>query len=380
MSRAYDPTFARAVGAFQPFTLEVQSPDGTVEETTWDRPSIILGRGQSADLLLSDETVSFRHAYLQVISGRIACVDLFSPNSVRWTDAVDNLWLRPQRTFQVGACKITLTKRHWSHPAEEIPSPLEYKPRSGLCPAYGVLPEVELRVLNKSVGDLSWPINRMITLVGRDERCRITCADKDVSAVHCSLVLTPSGLWVVDLLGKGGTLVNGQSVASALLHDQNVIRVGRYRMEVNYQTRPATLPPEDAAQVAFITRLHKIFSVSWDGTTLIVSPQGGIREFRYQDIQLESNSVLSILNTGGFPNLIVDFRDVRLVGSIILESVMQFCRSAKGHVALCGFSPEQQSSLEDMRISTLWPCYGTLAEAICSIRDAETVLPTAAKE
>ncbi|MEZ6067949.1 MAG: FHA domain-containing protein [Planctomycetaceae bacterium] len=198
----------------------------------------------------------------------------------------------------------------------------------------------------------------------------MTCAEETVSKVHCSLVLLPSGLWVVDLLGKGGTLVNDEPVRHRRLKEGDELHVGRYRMQVHYESPPAMLPPPGVEKVAFITRLHRCFRVEWDGDTLIVIPQGRSRDFRYQDIQREASAVVSILKTAGFENVLIDFSAVRLCGSLIIDSVTQFCRAVRGAAALCCCSQEQLSSLADLNLINLWPCHATRADAIHSLRRA----------
>jgi hypothetical protein len=71
-----------------------------------------------------------------------------------------------------------------------------------------------------------------MSLVGSKSGCKFRLADPSVSAVHCSLLRTPEGLWVVDLLGRGGITVNDVLVRFALLADNDVLRVGRYQIRI----------------------------------------------------------------------------------------------------------------------------------------------------
>lgn len=370
MNPPIEEHFRQALGVRREMRFAVTGPDGSTVETSLSRPCAVVGRGEDAHIPLADETVSFRHAYLQAIGNRLLCIDLFGPNTVRYDDAAEHQWISACRSFQVGAYRFRLQDDGWEKADGSVRSPLDCKTRDGDSSEYGVMPDVELRLLNEGLEHIAWPINRVVTLVGRDERCRVKCVDETVSRVHCSLLLLPTGLWIVDLLGKGGTIVDGTPTAMTLLRDGSTLQVGRYRMQVRYLTPPAALPPPAIEKVEFLTRHHNIFKVSWDGDTLIVTPQGRSHEFRYQDIQVEANRVISVLRIHGFRNLLVDFSAVKLCGSVMIDSVTQFCRATQGMVALCGCSPEQYSSLQDMNLSTLWPIYSNRVDAIRAFRAA----------
>ena len=370
MSRSDVAEFRQALGVRRPARLTVTDTGGARTERTLETPCAVIGRSPDADVQLESETVSFRHAYLQAIGERIICVDLFGPNELRWDDGADHPWLSTRRGMRIGECRLELIEDGWSAGDPSNPSPLDYKPRDGGIHDYGLLPQVELRAMNSSLQGTAWPINRVVTLIGRDDRCRVTCADAAVSKVHCSLVLLPTGLWTVDLLGKGGTLVDGEPAKVAWLKEGTILQIGPYRLQVCYQTPPANLPPPRAERASFLTKLHKIFPVEWDGDTLIVTPRGRSRDFRYQDIQLEANAIITILRTLGFRNLLVDFNSVKLSGSLIIDSITQFCRATPGMAAICNCSPEQHASLSDLNLVTLWPCYPTREDGLHAIRTA----------
>lgn len=367
MADRWEKLLQRAIGVSSPIRVRIDSPDGSQETVEIDRPCAVVGRGNGCDLFLSHETVSFRHAYLQVLAGRVACFDLFSVNGVRFPNENNSCWLTPGIPVQVGEPKLTLLPGVWLPPQELFPNPFETRVREDQC-SFGILPDVELALTNKSLQGMTWPINRALSFVGRDERCRITCVDERVSKVHCALLLLTSGLWVVDLLGKGGTWVNDKQVSGAWLGPDSILRIGQYQMQVRYLSEPAALPPPTAQSVAFQTRQHEVFVVEWDGDTLIVNPRGESGSFRYQNVQMESNAVLTLLKARGFKNLIVDFSSVLLGGSIILEAVSQFCRATTGTAVLCGASDDQAHALKETHLTSLWPLFQTREDAVRSLR------------
>ena len=72
--------FRYVVGAAQPLRLLVsREGEGNPETVEVDAPYAIIGRASACHVSLPDKKVAFRHAYLQVIGGRVACIDLFSP-------------------------------------------------------------------------------------------------------------------------------------------------------------------------------------------------------------------------------------------------------------------------------------------------------------
>ena len=77
-------------------------------------------------------------------------------------------------------------------------------------------------------------MNRTLALVGRSPECKVLLSGNDVSLFHCSLVRTVLGVWVVNLLAREGTRVNGQLVRAALLEDGDELEVGHYRILLRY--------------------------------------------------------------------------------------------------------------------------------------------------
>jgi pSer/pThr/pTyr-binding forkhead associated (FHA) protein len=76
---------------------------------------------------------------------------------------------------------------------------------------------------------------RVMTLVGRGTDCRLRINDREISSIHCALLRTPEGPWVVDFLSRTGIRLEGARVRFAPLEPGTSLHVGRYRMIV----RPA---------------------------------------------------------------------------------------------------------------------------------------------
>ena len=386
-------TFRYVVGAPRPILLAVRKEGGgspDIHEV--DSPFVILGRGRNSHVRLKSPEVSFRHACFVVIGGRILCLDLLSNTGIEWDGPHGPPWLSPEHRLKIGPYWIQLLDDGWVH-TPDLTSPLDFKPRSQAPAEYGELPDVELELLTGPGRGGVFPLNRVLTLVGRDERCRITCADEGVSRVHCALLLAPSGLWVIDLLGRNGVRFDGEPVNCVHLAEGAEFEIGRYGFRVHY-SRLATAaaaqsvaaqPPstaktdslsDDARSALFLTRNHQVFPVTVVGETLVVSPQGDIREFFYQDIHLDSNQVTRLLQTLGFRSVLVDFKDVPLVGSVILDAVATFCRTASQGAVMCGASPEMHSVLETMKFPSIWPYYQSRDEALRALGEQTEPAPS----
>jgi pSer/pThr/pTyr-binding forkhead associated (FHA) protein len=172
------------------------------------RSHAIIGRAEGCDIRLPDPAVGYRHAYLQVLWGQIACVDLGSETGTLWDGerrACD--WLTLGRKVLIGAHTIELVDDGRGN-VPDAEFPIDCNPLAPDPVQFGPLQKVELQLLN-ATKDKAIRITRPITRVGQHPDCELRLQHKSVSGVHCSLVLTKRKFWIVDLLGKGGTLLNG---------------------------------------------------------------------------------------------------------------------------------------------------------------------------
>ena len=206
--------FLDACGASGSLLLGVETPGAEASDTrALDQPFVLLGRDARCDLRLDHHEVSDRHAYLQLVGGRLVCIDLGSRNGImvggRRSRLIDIERGKPVRIgpFRVrllaGDLDTAVTPHHWVE-------------------AGGPTLELSHRSLRQSRCDLP----PGLALVGSGVDCQIRLIDPSLSTYHCSLVHTRHGIWVVDLLGQGGARVNGQEVGYARLYDGDVVQVG----------------------------------------------------------------------------------------------------------------------------------------------------------
>jgi anti-anti-sigma factor len=112
-----------------------------------------------------------------------------------------------------------------------------------------------------------------------------------------------------------------------------------------------------------------VFAVQSVDNVLVVSPQGDSLGFRYNDIHRETNSITDRLQRDRITNLLIDFSDVEIVGSVMISSIIKIARqhgTRKGAAAFCGASPTMREVLENMNLTRLWPCFDSREEALRS--------------
>ncbi len=227
------PSMKEAVGATTGLRLLVTEP-------TWDEPSLIelsqpfgvVGAAKESDVLLASSAVSYRHAYLQVLDGGVFCVDLGSKTGLFWGNERRPCgWVPCGDSIRVASYTLQVLDGSGLHPSGdgpgEWPNPLEAGLGSTLP-----FPDYALEFFDDSLPEVVRTIDRRIMLVGRHSICPVRFDDDSVSRVHCALVLLADGLWIVDLLGKYGTHLDGKRVRCGLLTSGCEIRIGVHSMSV----------------------------------------------------------------------------------------------------------------------------------------------------
>jgi pSer/pThr/pTyr-binding forkhead associated (FHA) protein len=232
--------FADACGATGPLDLRVDLAEGgLLAEGSVDQPFTLVGRDDACDVTLSDPDVSMRHAWLQVLGGRVFAVDLGSHAGLVWPGGARGPgWLDAGTPVRIGPFLLSLRS-----PASPRPTPYPpgYNPLASDTAAKNRL-AVSLEFRNGRRGRDRWSVNRLLTLIGRSPDCKIHLNAEDISSYHCGLVSTRGGLWVVDLSGRG-VVVNGERMRVAPLPQGAELWVGRFLIGCQYQTPPAPTAP-----------------------------------------------------------------------------------------------------------------------------------------
>jgi len=236
--------FAEACGATGPLDLRVDLADGgLLAEGSVPMPFALVGRDDACDVTLTDAEVNPRHAWLQVVSGRVLAVDLGSRAGLGWPGrATGSGWLDVGTPVQVGPFQVRLRSPVSGRPNHFPPgySPLQSDPI-----AVRSRPGSVLEFRNGKRAKDRWAVNRLVTLVGRAPECKIRLNADDIAAYHCGLVLTPDGLWVVDLSGRG-VVVNGERMRVSFLRHGTELWVGRFLIGLHCPAASPTPGPSRA--------------------------------------------------------------------------------------------------------------------------------------
>ena len=227
--------FAEACGATAPLDLRVElAGGGVLAEGSLDQPFTLVGRDDACDVTLSDPEINLRHAWLQVLGGRVYAMDLGSRTGLMWPSGARGPgWLDVGVPARIGPFLLRLRA-----PASDRPSelPPDYNPLASDPEAKSQF-GAALEFRNGRRARDRWQVNRLLTLVGRAADCKIHLTADDISHYHCGLVATPVGLWVVDLSGRG-VVVNGERMRVAALPHGAELWVGRFLIGCQYQVPP----------------------------------------------------------------------------------------------------------------------------------------------
>ncbi|MFL5242930.1 MAG: FHA domain-containing protein [Gemmataceae bacterium] len=230
--------FLEACGAAGPLQFGVTLPHSQERlSQVWHRPFVIIGRDPQSDIVLSDPNASRRHAYLQMIGGRVYCMDLGSRTGLNWGSLPGAQgWLDPYQLLRIGDSLIRITTGcHAESETDRPDSPLLSRPDESL-----ELPYVTLEFINGNTDQANWPMYSQLGIIGRAPGCKVRLESPTVSRYHCGLVRTSFGVWVVDLQGREGVRVNGQRVRYAKLEDGDDLQLGRFLIRMHCGLAPRT--------------------------------------------------------------------------------------------------------------------------------------------
>ncbi len=238
--------FAEACGLTRPIDLRVVRSDGVVlAEGELDIPCAVVGRDPACEVMLTDADVGLRHACVQAVGGRVMIADTGSRTGLTvGGEKRAAAWLTPTDPVAIGSFRITLRKPLFARPTLPDATPLSPHP------SIDSLPKAAVRFLNGKSLNSAWVVNRAVTFVGRAAGCKISLAADDVAPYHCYFVLTPAGLWVVDLLSPNPVRVNNEPVRYALLEPGDRLTVGRFRLGVDYPDRATAAAVAATATIA----------------------------------------------------------------------------------------------------------------------------------
>jgi pSer/pThr/pTyr-binding forkhead associated (FHA) protein len=168
-------------------------------------PFALVGRWPQCSIPLDHPSVSKRHAYLQVIDGRIYFTDLGSRTGLKFEGKSQRCgWFPPDKALTVGQFEL----RHSFGMSGSIDSSI---PTSN--PIAGV--DGYLAISEMSNSKAQYVLKHQLTLLGRDKNCNLRIDHPAVSRYNAVIIQAAKHAWLIDL--NCGTTLNGRSVRSAEL-------------------------------------------------------------------------------------------------------------------------------------------------------------------
>ena len=223
-----------ACGSTGPLILGVEEPGtSSFSWRVFDRQFVVVGRDPGSDLVLQDPALSRRHAYFQVIAGRLFCVDLQSRTGTHWGEEPGLWgWVDPDGGVRVGPFRI--------RPRQGLPGSCSVGKAGGSMLPVPVsrsfeqpeLEEMTLEFAGRTSGSATWRASRALILIGRAPSCKLRLVGGEVAAIHAAILRTPAGNFAIDLLGPGGIIVNGRRTRCAQLRQGDDLRIGGHAIRV----------------------------------------------------------------------------------------------------------------------------------------------------
>jgi pSer/pThr/pTyr-binding forkhead associated (FHA) protein len=197
-----------------------------VVEKSFFLPCLLAGRDPNTDLSLDDAQVSQRHAFFQILGGRLFAVDLRSRTGTHWESGSKNSgWVEPGEAIRIGPFRLRFSGDGLKGTADAAG---DWNPLDSPAPELANLADVALEFLQGPTRPMTWHVNQALTLIGRCNDCGICLRDQSVSFFHGYLLRTPAGTWVVDLFSRGGILLNGRRVRWGRVDAGDQLQVGNF--------------------------------------------------------------------------------------------------------------------------------------------------------
>ncbi|MEX2187690.1 MAG: FHA domain-containing protein [Pirellulales bacterium] len=197
-------------------TASIDGP-GLQRSFSLDRPFALVGASPKCDIVVPILEAAPVALYLHVTDEAIFWLDLSSPTG-QWRSGA----------FGANGC---LVWRGYHLALERIrgDSAIHRGEQSGANAS------VDDRLAEAPVFDVSFGDRRLaraklthaLTLVGKSPRCRLRLDNRHVSDDHSLFYVLGRRVWVVDLLGREGTFVNGQRVDASEVTLGNVVTLGK---------------------------------------------------------------------------------------------------------------------------------------------------------
>ncbi len=142
----------------------------------------------------------FKHSS-RSFDGRLFAFDLGSTGGLRWGEIPRAVgWVNRGQLLRIGRYTIRLVggdREGGDSIVEPAPTSLRYVSRLSLP---GVAVEFRIASQGKQAGRQREELDQVLVLCGRSDRCRIRFDGHPAAKVTCTLIRTPKGLWMTNVL------------------------------------------------------------------------------------------------------------------------------------------------------------------------------------
>ena len=231
---------AAACGAQLPTRLRLEHPSKETRHVLMNQPSLIIGSHSDCDLQLDDVDVYPHHRLLQWVNGHLFSCDLAPRTGDAQLPTVNGQWI-DARPITVGRYQMFCESIHDSGPPTI--SPLDRSLELSTQ-----LPQLALQFLGVEQSDNKWPINRLLTMIGRGAQCKLRLNHPSMPHVQACLLRMEKSCWLIDVERTGTTGVHGRAIQVAQIGIGDVLQLGPFRVEV-VETTFAPINPSPSPSV-----------------------------------------------------------------------------------------------------------------------------------
>lgn len=206
--------------------LVVEHPGAPPMTVVMKSASLIIGSDAACDVQLNHEDVSPRHCLLQWVEGGLFCCDI-APRTGLFPDrnwSANGRWI-DREAIQIGPYRLSLAEG-------DIPEPPSFSPFDRSPLLANEYPQLGLQFVGVEQKNNIWPVNRLLTIIGRGVQCKLRLNHATMAQVQSCLLRLPTGCWIMDLANDNTTLVNGRPVRISSVDVGDILEVGPFRVEV----------------------------------------------------------------------------------------------------------------------------------------------------
>src|SRR5439155_6630279 len=164
--------FLQACGRTGSLRLSIEEQGQSLaSERVLHQPFALLGCDPRMDVFLSHPQIGRRHAYLQLLGGKLFCVDLQDQSEAPWQKD-------SEQAFRIGPFSV----RGVASDGQGPPSLAGFS--SSALSGEEEVPEVALEFVNRIPGPTVWRMATRLALVGKATLCRVRLMGNSVSKFH----------------------------------------------------------------------------------------------------------------------------------------------------------------------------------------------------